>query len=163
MPIVVDCPVCSRKLRVPNSAAGKTGKCPSCNAPVAVPQAASDEPFSAIDLDDDDSLVGHIPKKPDPPSDLPPIFPPLPAAPASVTQSPGTTPRPQQFVPPPRPTAMRVVVVDFDMSFTNMVIFMIKWALAAIPAAIILVGIVGIALMAFLMAGMMAGVPRGGP
>jgi uncharacterized membrane protein YvbJ len=32
----------------------------------------------------------------------------------------------------------RVTVVDFDMKFTSMIIFMVKWALAAIPAMIIL-------------------------
>lgn len=32
----------------------------------------------------------------------------------------------------------RVVVVDFDMRFSTMVVFMIKMALAAIPAGIIL-------------------------
>src|SRR5262245_43201895 len=31
-----------------------------------------------------------------------------------------------------------VVVVDFKMSFNSMVIFMVKWAIAAIPAVIIL-------------------------
>lgn len=31
----------------------------------------------------------------------------------------------------------RVVVIDFDMKFTSMIIFMLKWALAAIPAMII--------------------------
>jgi len=32
----------------------------------------------------------------------------------------------------------RVVVVDFDMRFSTMVVFMIKAALAAIPAGVIL-------------------------
>ena len=33
----------------------------------------------------------------------------------------------------------RVIVTDFEMSFGSMVMFMVKWALAAIPALIILV------------------------
>lgn len=40
-----------------------------------------------------------------------------------------------------RPVAVRaqqVVVVDFEMSFPAMVRFMVKWAIAAIPALIIL-------------------------
>jgi hypothetical protein len=41
-----------------------------------------------------------------------------------------------------------VVIVDFRMSFMSMVWFMVKWALAAIPAAIILVAIV-VAAVAF--------------
>lgn len=36
------------------------------------------------------------------------------------------------------PGAQAVVIVDFNMSFGAMVRFMVKWALAAIPAAIIL-------------------------
>jgi hypothetical protein len=33
----------------------------------------------------------------------------------------------------------KVTVIDFEMSFWRMVTFMVKWAFAAIPAAIILV------------------------
>ena len=33
----------------------------------------------------------------------------------------------------------RVVVTDFDMPFVSMVKLMVKWAIASIPAAIILV------------------------
>lgn len=44
---------------------------------------------------------------------------------------------------PPRPTVtvpqpVRVVVADFDMPFGSMVGFMVKWAIAAIPALLIL-------------------------
>ena len=35
-------------------------------------------------------------------------------------------------------TAQKVRVIDFDMKFGSMVLFMIKWALASIPAFIIL-------------------------
>ncbi|MFI8479640.1 hypothetical protein ACIGCM_03625 [Pseudomonas sp. NPDC078700] len=35
-------------------------------------------------------------------------------------------------------TAQAVVIVDFNMSFWSMVMFMVKWAIAAIPAALIL-------------------------
>ena len=35
----------------------------------------------------------------------------------------------------------RVTVVDFDMSFGHLVIFFVKAAIAAIPAAIILLGL----------------------
>lgn len=47
--------------------------------------------------------------------------------------------------------AQSVVVTDFDMPFGSMVTFMVKWAIAAIPAVIIL----------FLL-GMMLGVVFGG-
>jgi len=36
------------------------------------------------------------------------------------------------------PAPQRISVVDFDMPFGRMVIFMIKWAFAAIPALIII-------------------------
>jgi CHASE2 domain-containing sensor protein len=37
------------------------------------------------------------------------------------------------------PTVQRVVVRDIQMSFGSMVVFMVKWAIAAIPALIILI------------------------
>lgn len=40
--------------------------------------------------------------------------------------------------------AQKVVVTDINMTFGSMVVFMIKWALAAIPAIIILSLILGI-------------------
>lgn len=41
--------------------------------------------------------------------------------------------------------AQPVVVVDVRMSFSSMVVFMVKWVLASIPAAIILAVIIGVA------------------
>jgi predicted cobalt transporter CbtA len=41
-----------------------------------------------------------------------------------------------------------VTVIGFDMPFMDMVSFMVKWAIATIPAAIIL-GMVGFAVVAF--------------
>jgi CHASE2 domain-containing sensor protein len=49
----------------------------------------------------------------------------------------------------------KVVVTDIQMSFGSMVVFMVKWAIAVIPAAIIL-GVVGI-IFASLFAGITAG------
>jgi len=40
--------------------------------------------------------------------------------------------------PPRPPTPVRVVVVDLNMSFGSMVVFMVKWVIAAIPAMLIL-------------------------
>lgn len=48
-----------------------------------------------------------------------------------------------------KPQKSHVVVTDFDMPFGSMVGFMIKWALAAIPAFLIL-SIVGFAAFALL-------------
>lgn len=36
---------------------------------------------------------------------------------------------------------LKAVIVDFDMRFSSMVLFMVKWTIAAIPAFIILFGI----------------------
>lgn len=50
---------------------------------------------------------------------------------------------------PPRTPEMRVVVTDFDMPFWSMAGFMVKVALAAIPAALILaigVGMISVVL-----------------
>ena len=33
---------------------------------------------------------------------------------------------------------LKMVVIDIDMRFTSMIMFMIKWAIAAIPAMIII-------------------------
>jgi len=40
------------------------------------------------------------------------------------------------------PQPQRVNVADFDMGFSSMVVFMIKWAIATIPAAIILLALI---------------------
>lgn len=53
--------------------------------------------------------------------------------------------RPDPNAPPPA----RVSVVDINMPFGSMVVFMVKWAIAAIPALLIL-GVLLAALSAFL-------------
>jgi hypothetical protein len=44
MPITVQCPndTCAKSLRVPDAAAGKTGKCPACGTRIAIPASAAD-------------------------------------------------------------------------------------------------------------------------
>lgn len=56
----------------------------------------------------------------------------------------------------PAGAPIRVVLTDIDMPFSDMVGFMVKWALAAIPAAVILVVIylVVVALVGGLLAGL---------
>lgn len=48
------------------------------------------------------------------------------------------TPRP--ILPQPAP-ANRVTVVDFNMPFGSMIVFMLKWAIAAIPAMMMLIAL----------------------
>jgi hypothetical protein len=52
-----------------------------------------------------------------------------------------------------------VVVTDIRMPFLSMVIFMVKWAVASIPAFIILFFLAS--LVMFFLGGMMQGVNRG--
>lgn len=47
--IKISCPGCGRALNVPDNAAGRTGRCPSCKASVKVPQRDS----GTVELDDD--------------------------------------------------------------------------------------------------------------
>lgn len=52
----------------------------------------------------------------------------------------------------------RIVVTDIRMPFLSMVIFMVKWAIASIPALFILFALASFALMLF--GGMMGGIVR---
>ena len=48
-----------------------------------------------------------------------------------------------------------VTVIDIQMSFGSMVVFMVKWVLAAIPAMIILI------VLGFVATGLLSGMGRG--
>ncbi len=54
--------------------------------------------------------------------------------------------------------SQQVVVVDIRMPFLSMVVFMVKWAIAAIPAIVILM-LIG-SLIASLLGGFMGGMHR---
>ncbi|MGA3172371.1 MAG: GYF domain-containing protein [Chthoniobacteraceae bacterium] len=56
-------------------------------------------------------------------------IPAAPAAPAAPTAAPEL---------PGKPPPLQVAVVDFEMPFGSMVMFMVKWVLASIPALLIL-------------------------
>ena len=96
-------------------------------------------------------ILGRTPATPaaEPPA-LPPPPPAAPPEPPPIPM-PGTTPpappAPGSAPPPPPAEApapaaparpMEVSVVDFQMPFGSMVLLMVKWALAAIPALLIL-------------------------
>jgi len=52
MPIEIHCPACSRGIRAPDDAGGKTGKCPYCGVSVYIPMPASesgDIPLAPVD------------------------------------------------------------------------------------------------------------------
>ena len=52
------------------------------------------------------------------------------------------------------PEETQVVVTDIQMPFISMVVFMVKWALAAIPAFLILGGIISGLILLIGMAGL---------
>ncbi len=57
-----------------------------------------------------------------------------------ATAAPAPAPVPNM---PPSPPTIQVSVVDFDMPFGSMVMLMVKWAIAAIPALVVLGVIAG--------------------
>jgi hypothetical protein len=61
--------------------------------------------------------------------------------------------------PEPKSKPQKVIVTDFEMTFGSMVVFMCKWAIAVIPAALILFGIfLGVAMMFGLLGAVMSGI-----
>jgi hypothetical protein len=64
---------------------------------------------------------------------------------------------------PPLDVRQRVIVTDVDMPFGSMVVFIIKWTLASIPALIILwlIFVVIIALLALVFGGIFHGMGHG--
>lgn len=121
------CPACKYELTMTEQTANE-GKCPSCGIYFAKYQARmrreSGEPGAT-----------------DEPSPAAPVRPV-----ASVAQS------AQDFRNLPIRGPVPVVVTDIEMRFGSMVVFMVKWALAAIPAMIILTAL---AVIMFVMMGAM--------
>ena len=73
-----------------------------------------------------------------PPAELPPEEP-LPVATTSAPEPPPVpVVAPEPVAPADSGKPMPVTVVDFQMPFGSMVLFMVKWVIAAIPALLIL-------------------------
>lgn len=66
---------------------------------------------------------------------------------AKIRERLATEQRPRRVAAPPVTQRTEVIVVDIEMPFGSMVRFMVKWAIAAIPALIIL-AILGVWAMA---------------
>src|SRR5258708_5606225 len=50
MAIQVDCPGCGKKLKIPDSSAGKRGRCPNCGGNIEVPMPSEDSQNVSLDL-----------------------------------------------------------------------------------------------------------------
>lgn len=133
MDIHFNCPHCGRSVSVDEKARGVRVICPRCAKGVDIPTIPS-EVFGLKSAGSSQSQsVSRKPRDGD-------IL-------LQVTSPPGADPRLSATIQEPT----LVVVKDFDMSFGSMVVFMIKWAFAAIPAAIILT-LVGFLALIFLAA-----------
>jgi hypothetical protein len=69
---------------------------------------------------------------------------PAPQPPPIPMPAPEAMAAPERISPAAPPTPAQVTIVDFQMPFGSMVLFMVKWAIAAIPAMLILGAIVAI-------------------
>ena len=65
-------------------------------------------------------------------------------APEAVAEPPPIPAERVELTPSAQEPPLRVTVADFQMPFGSMVLFMVKWVLAAIPALLILAVLVGI-------------------
>lgn len=69
------------------------------------------------------------------------------------TAQPAGGARPSQWSQPANALPLQVSVVDVNMPFGSMVVFMVKWAIASIPAFLILIvlgAVVGVVFSGFL-------------
>jgi hypothetical protein len=76
MPIPVACPRCSKRLRAPDTAAGRSIACPACTAPVPIPAAGPPPVLAArarpADPEpDEDDTPGDRPRRVDRPAPRP--------------------------------------------------------------------------------------------
>jgi DNA-directed RNA polymerase subunit RPC12/RpoP len=139
MSISFQCDKCGGKLKVPDAAAGRKGRCRNCGLPVMVPARSEPEPdgYGVVVEEPDDEpapVPARAPVRAEAPAEA---FAALAAVPASAAYTPGE---------------MRVTVTDIDMQFTTMIWFMVKWSVASIPAAMILFGVLCSAVLIFSLA-----------
>jgi hypothetical protein len=145
-------------LAIEFSAGGTTVTCPKCNQPTHVPK-----PLTPISQ--------TLPK------------PSLPTHPVGHTAKPAAAPHPSKTgaIPPGATTAAphaeipiiapstpehgpaKVIVTDVRMPFGSMVVFMIKWAFAAIPAFLILAGLGALVALALIKIGLTSVMSGGAP
>lgn len=66
MPITCECPQCGKRLKAPDSAAGKKAKCPDCGTAVPIPalkakkKPADDDEFDLMKMNVDEGVEGPV-------------------------------------------------------------------------------------------------------
>jgi hypothetical protein len=99
------------------------------------------------------STLGQVlGRQPSPPPELvaAPEPPPLPAeTPVDLEAVPAEDPGPPDPAPAEPPRPIQVAVIDFEMPFGSMVMLMVNWAIASIPALLILGAIAAVFWLAF--------------
>lgn len=134
MDIDFTCPFCDQPLTVDQQGAGTATSCPSCDRTITIPQHIEASPpktpaVSSVSQPVRLAFRGLCPPK-------------TPAVSSSTEPI-------QVIVKDANPiqvivkdtNPIQVIVKDIEMSFGSMVIFMIKWVLASIPAFLILCAI----------------------
>ena len=156
--ITFDCPECNESLVVDSKGAGQTVKCPKCSKPIQIPQDktespskddSSDELFVALDGLSTEELISiwmanDRKERTDQTFDIIKNILTSRNVPVSSPGEPFTYRQKTYGVTyvetknQVQQIRGEVVVSDIRMSFWSMVVFMVKWAIAAIPAIIIL-------------------------
>ncbi|MCK6471505.1 MAG: hypothetical protein L6R28_07145 [Planctomycetes bacterium] len=104
MPIIVYCKACAKKIRAPDAAIGKAGKCPRCNAEVPIPSASEDGPPKGLSAQPEPDDVETAPEAPPASKSEPPPK-------AAETKAPAPQPKPTAAPAPPvkgKPISLRL-------------------------------------------------------
>ena len=119
MDISFCCDKCKQDLLVDEAGTGTTMDCPKCGKPVYIPNGPRVERKEVVTatVAATDAVQEQVQS-----IAVPPASPPIGVSPLS-------------------PNSNKVVITGIKIPFVDMVVLMIKWALAAIPAAIIVFGI----------------------
>jgi len=113
-----ECPKCKQMLDAPEELAAQLIECPTCKETIEVP-------------------LRSLRPKIEPPPPLPPKPPEVKAPEPPVSPPQPVTIKSQPISVTLQSQPIHVVVKDFEMEFGSMVVFMIKWGFAAIPAVLI--------------------------
>lgn len=111
MPIIVYCKACAKKIRAPDAAIGKAGKCPRCNAEVPIPSTSEEGPPKGLPAQPDKDDAEDAPEAP-PPASTP--APPKPEAPPQPSPKAPAAKAPSQPKPPAPPVKGKPISLRMD-------------------------------------------------